>query len=104
MNHPSANDAGSTTQWWVYLLACKDGRTYAGVATDVHARFRKHQTGKGAKFTRANPPLRILGMRMFATKSQAFQAEHALKQLTVPDKLRWARDCPPPSTHTSTND
>jgi len=83
----------STTQklWWVYLLGCVDGRTYAGVALDVAARFETHRAGKGSKFTRANPPLVILGMRSFDTKSAAFKAEYALKQLQKPDKLAWAR-------------
>jgi putative endonuclease len=77
-------------RWWLYLLACADGRTYAGVALDVQARFQMHVRGKGARFTRANPPIRILGAQPFATKSQALQAEHALKRLKRDEKLRWA--------------
>jgi putative endonuclease len=79
----------------VYLLACADGRTYAGIAIDVHARFRVHQAGKGAKFTRANRPLAILGMRCFASRSDALKAEHSLKQLPQSRKLAWAREHPP---------
>jgi putative endonuclease len=77
--------------WWLYLLACADGRTYAGIALDVTLRFRVHAAGKGSKFTRANPPLRILGAQPFADRSQALQAEYALKRLEKPDKLRWAQ-------------
>jgi putative endonuclease len=77
--------------WWLYLLACSDGRTYAGIALDVTARFRVHAAGKGSKFTRSNRPLRILGAQPFADRSQALQAEHALKRLEKPDKLRWAQ-------------
>ena len=87
-------DPPPAQSWWVYLLACEDGRTYAGVAIDVPARFRVHRSGKGAKFTRANRPVAILGMRCFASRSEAQKAEHALKQLTVPQKLSWARDNP----------
>ena len=76
--------------WWLYLLACSDGRTYTGIALDVAARFRAHVAGKGSKFTRANPPLRILGAQPFADRSQAQQAEYALKQLQKLDKLQWA--------------
>jgi predicted GIY-YIG superfamily endonuclease len=43
-----------TPGWWLYLLECRDGRTYAGIATDVAARFAAHSRGKGAKFTRSN--------------------------------------------------
>jgi putative endonuclease len=85
-------DVTQTAQvWWLYLLACADGRTYAGIALDVTARFRVHAAGKGSKFTRANPPLRILGAQPFADRSQALQAEYALKRLEKPEKLHWAQ-------------
>ena len=80
--------------WWLYLLACADGRTYAGIALDVPARFRLHVAGKAAKFTRANRPLRVLGAQPFTSRSEALQAEHALKQLKQPAKLQWARRWP----------
>ncbi len=78
--------------WWVYLLACKNGRLYAGVALDVEARFVLHATGKGARFTRANPPERILAARPFPTRSLAQKAECALKKLKRARKLEWARE------------
>lgn len=78
------------TGWWLYLLICRDGRSYAGIARDVQARFAMHASGRGAKFTRANPPLRILGARPYASKSQALRAEYALKQLQPAAKRRWA--------------
>jgi putative endonuclease len=84
-----------TQCWWLYLLACRDGRTYAGIATDVTARFVAHSSGKGAKFTRSNPPVRVLGAQAFASKSEALKAEAALKKLDRTDKLAWARKCPP---------
>jgi putative endonuclease len=80
--------------WWVYLLACRDGRTYAGIAVDVLRRFRVHQSGKGSKFTRSNPPIAILGARMFADKAAALRAEYALKQLSRSDKFAWAAASP----------
>ena len=85
-------------RWWLYLLACKDGRTYAGVALDVEARFQVHLSGKGSKFTRANPPLMILGVQSFATKPEAMKAEYALKQLEKPEKLAWAKNHPRKAT------
>jgi putative endonuclease len=84
-----------TQSWWLYLLVCRDGRTYAGIATDVVARFAAHKSGKGAKFTRSNPPLRVLGVQPFASKSEALKAEAALKKLDRAKRLAWARNCPP---------
>jgi len=86
-----------TQCWWLYLLACRDGRTYAGIATDVAARFAAHSSGKGARFTRANPPVGVLGVQSFASKSEALKAEAALKKLDRPAKLAWARQCQPTS-------
>jgi putative endonuclease len=84
-----------TQCWWLYLLVCRDGRTYAGIATDVAARFAAHSSGKGAKFTRSNPPVRVLGAQAFASKSEALKAEAALKKLDRTEKFVWARKCPP---------
>lgn len=81
-----------TQCWWLYLLVCRDGRTYAGIATDVAARFAAHSRGKGAKFTRSNRPVRILGSRAFANKSEALKAEAALKKLDRVARLAWARE------------
>ncbi len=80
-----------TRSWWVYLLVCRDGRTYTGIALDVAARFKAHTEGKGAKFTRSNPPVRVLGTQAFASRSEALKAEAALKKLDRPAKLAWAR-------------
>jgi putative endonuclease len=91
----STNGAGvadeAAAPWWLYLLACTDGRTYAGIAKDVKRRFEAHQAGKASKFTRSNKPLKVLGARSFASKSEALKAELALKRLKKPGKLAWAR-------------
>ena len=81
--------------WWLYLLVCRDGRTYAGIAIDVEARFAAHSSGKGAKFTRSNPPVRVLGALAYASKSEALKAEAALKKLDRAKRLAWARNCAP---------
>ena len=86
-----------TQSWWLYLLVCRDGRTYAGIATDVAARFAAHSSGKGAKFTRANPPVRVLGVQAFASRSEALKAEAALKKLDRTKRLAWAREWTPVS-------
>lgn len=86
--------SGTAKLWWLYLLACEDGRTYAGIAVDINARFAKHLAGKGARFTRANRPIKILGAQAFPDKSQALKAEHALQRLDRPARLAWARRWP----------
>jgi putative endonuclease len=90
--------------WWLYLLQCRDDRLYAGIALDIAARFELHRSGKGARFTRANPPRSVLAAQPFATRGEALRAEYALKQLSRPEKLRWADQwrCPAEKTARAT--
>jgi putative endonuclease len=80
----------TTDVWWLYLLLCSDGRTYVGITKDIEARFAKHASGKGARFTRANKPIKVLGAQRFDSRSGASKAEYALKQLSREDRLAWA--------------
>ncbi|CAN7327841.1 hypothetical protein [Variovorax sp. LjRoot178] len=52
-----------------------------------YTRHLAHQAGKGAKFKRANPPVRILGSRQYADRSEASKAEYAIKRLPRGRKL-----------------
>ena len=78
-----------SARWWLYVLECHSGLLYTGIAKDVDARFAAHLDGKGAKFTRLNRPIAILGKAALPTRGQALRAEYALKQLSRADKLRW---------------
>lgn len=71
----------SQVLWVLYLLECRGGSLYAGITNNMEARFKAHRDGKGAKYTRANPPIRIVATRVYASKSDALKAEIALKRL-----------------------
>lgn len=81
-----------TNSWFVYLLECVNSKIYIGITTDVEARFNKHLTGKGAKFTKMNPPLRIIGIKSCANRSQASKLEHQVKQLSALQKRALSLD------------
>jgi len=70
------------TPWFVYLLECRDGSIYTGIATDVDRRYAMHVAGKGARYTRSHPPQRLLARFEFPDRSSASRAEHAIKQLS----------------------
>jgi putative endonuclease len=82
------------TSWFLYVLECERGRLYAGITPDVGKRFERHLAGKGATFTRLNPPLRILGAAEFPDRSSAMRAEIALKKMPRSEKLRWVQANP----------
>ena len=74
------------TSWFVYILNCRGGRLYTGVALDVERRFAQHLAGKGARFTRAFPPDSILVSWCCANRRVALQLEYAIKQLSAAQK------------------
>lgn len=76
--------------WFVYLLACRGGRLYAGVTPDLVARMRKHRSGTGAKFTRGHPPESLLAAKGFASKAAALSMEFEVKQLSAAAKRELA--------------
>jgi putative endonuclease len=78
----------ATGSWFLYLLECSGGSYYAGITTDVQARFQAHATGKGARYTRAHP-LRVLGFREYADRAAASRAEWQLKRQPRGRKLAW---------------
>ena len=81
----------SAEAWWLYVLECKGGVLYTGIAKDVDARFAAHVAGKAAAFTRAKPPRRILARAAVATQGEALRAEYAFKQMPRVEKQAWCR-------------
>lgn len=73
--------------WFLYLLLCRNGSLYAGISNDVEARYRAHAAGRGARYTRANPPLQLLGSRAYPDRAAASRAEWAIRQLPRERKL-----------------
>lgn len=76
--------------WFVYLIECTDGSIYTGIAVDVKARFDAHCAGKGARYTRSHPPLRLLASAAYPDRSTASQEEYRIKQLTSAMKRAYA--------------
>lgn len=75
--------------WCLYLLECKSGAYYAGITNDLPARFAAHVAGKGARYTRANPPIKILASKPYPDRSAASVAEAQLKSLPRHKKLNF---------------
>jgi putative endonuclease len=77
--------------WFVYLIECKDGSIYTGIAMDVDARYAAHVSGTGARYTRSHPPRRLLAAIEYPDRSAASKAEYQIKRLTPRDKRALGR-------------
>ena len=74
--------------WSVYMVECADKTIYTGITNDVGARILKHNSGKGAKYTRARLPVKLKAVWKFNSKSASAKAEYAFKKLSRVQKLR----------------
>jgi len=72
---------------YTYILLCKDGTYYTGWTNDLEKRFHDHVVGKGAKYTRAHPPVKIIYYEMFETAKEAMSREWHIKQMTRFEKM-----------------
>lgn len=76
-------------KYYTYVILTKDNTLYCGYTDDVEKRFEAHLAGKGAKYTRAHKPLKIVYSACFDTKSEAQKEEYRFKHLTKKAKLEF---------------
>ncbi|MCR5702855.1 MAG: GIY-YIG nuclease family protein [Lachnospiraceae bacterium] len=76
------------TKSYTYIVECADGTLYTGWTTDVEKRVTTHNEGKGAKYTRARLPVRLVYYEIHGNKSDAMKREAAIKKLTREDKFK----------------
>jgi len=77
-------------RWYVYLVLCRGNAIYTGIALDVAARYAQHVAGTGARYTRANPPRRLLAQFACPDQSVAGRLEAAIKRLSAAEKRKLA--------------
>lgn len=64
---------------FVYILLTERNTLYCGYTDNVEKRFKSHIEGKGAKYTKANKPVKIVWQKEFETKSEALKEEYRIK-------------------------
>jgi putative endonuclease len=66
--------------YYFYLALCADGSLYAGTCSDLVAREKKHNAGKGARYTRGRGPVRFVYHEAYPTFSEACRREAEVKR------------------------
>lgn len=75
-------------KYYTYIILTEKNTFYCGYTDDVKKRFEAHLEGKGAKYTRANKPVKLVYQKEFDTKSDAMKEEARIKKLTHQEKLK----------------
>lgn len=75
-------------KYYTYIILTEKNTFYCGYTDDVSRRFQTHLEGKGAKYTKANKPVKLVYQKEFDTKSDAMKEEARIKKLTHQEKLK----------------
>lgn len=73
-------------KFYVYILLTERNTYYCGYTDDVEKRYKAHLEGHGAKYTRANKPVKLLWSKEFNSKNDAQKEEYRIKQLSRAQK------------------
>ena len=76
-----------TVMNYVYLLKCADNTLYCGWTTDLSERLKAHNSGLGAKYTRARLPVELVYREAYEDRREAMRREWEIKQLRREQKL-----------------
>lgn len=73
-------------EYYVYVIRCKDNSLYTGITTDLKRRYREHEQGIGAKYTKAKGVLKIEVAFKCNGRSEASKIEYYIKKMTKEQK------------------
>ncbi|MDD2978619.1 MAG: GIY-YIG nuclease family protein [Hespellia sp.] len=73
---------------YTYMIKCSDGSLYTGWTNNLEKRIDAHNSGNGAKYTKARLPVTLVYYEKFATKEEAMKREYAIKHLSRAQKLK----------------
>jgi len=71
----------------VYILECADKSLYTGIAKEMGKRVDEHNSSpKGAKYTKARRPVKLVYEEKHRSKNSALKREIAIKKMSRPQK------------------
>ncbi len=73
-------------KFYVYIILTERNTFYCGYTDNVEKRYQLHLKGMGAKYTKANKPVKLLWQKKFDTKNEAQKEEYRIKHLSRKEK------------------
>ncbi|MFH1370623.1 MAG: GIY-YIG nuclease family protein [Planctomycetota bacterium] len=80
------------SQYWVYMVRCKDGTYYTGYTKDLENRIALHKSGRGAKYVKYKLPAELVYAKEYRYYKSALNEEKRIKQLKREQKSELIRD------------
>jgi len=76
----------SSASWQVYIVRCSNASLYTGITNKLASRIADHNSGKGAKYTAAFGPVKLVWHKTSKDRSSASRLEARIKALTREEK------------------
>jgi putative endonuclease len=82
----------NNSDWYVYIVKCKDDSLYTGISKNVEVRISKHNLGKGAKsIVKSKRPVELVYVEKYKDRSEASKRESEIKKLSRDSKQKLVR-------------
>ena len=80
--------------YYIYMLRCRDGSFYTGIAADIEKRLRQHASGGAAcaKYTRAHPPEALAALWQAEDHAAAARLEALMAACDLPRDIAAATE------------
>jgi putative endonuclease len=72
------------SDWYLYLIRCRDSTLYTGISTDVDRRLAQHEGGgnAGSRYLKGRGPLSLVFQEKLGSKSLALKVERRVKRMS----------------------
>ena len=81
------------SDWYLYIIGCRDGTLYTGISTDIDRRLAEHRGdgAAGSKYLKGRAPLTLLFQKRLGSRSLALKVENRVKKLSKAAKEKVIR-------------
>ena len=78
------------------MVECSDGTLYTGWTTNAERRVKVHNAGRGARYTRAHGPVKLVYLESHPDRTSAMKRERIIKAMPRSKKLALIEAPPSP--------
>ena len=76
--------------WFLYIIECRTGELYVGIAQDVGKRIEEHNKGRACRYTKYRKPVRLVHFEPCGDYVTARRREREVKRFSKAQKLALA--------------
>ena len=79
-------------EWFLYIIECRTGELYVGIAKDVNKRVEEHNKGQACRYTKFRNPVKLIYFEFCGEYTIARKREGEVKKFSRAKKLVLGKD------------